>query len=497
VTGSTLRALLRFACASLLLGAILAIARPSAAIPAFARKYGTSCQTCHTIFPKLNPFGEAFRRNGYRFPGVDGDFVKQEPIPLGQEAYKKTFPNSVWPGTLPPSVPVSLGFLGALTLHPDKNSSAAIADNNSNFTIKDLIAEAHIWTGGSFDDTVTFFGEVTFATGANPEIEHALVLFNDLGGPHFLNLRVGKSFSTLTSFGGHSSYVADTFLPPLGVTGFFGSTSDTWHVMGEFPGVEVAGVVAGRFDYSVGFNAGNDFNVRNSQSVYAHIGVKIGGLRLDGEGGGASNSEKPWAENALTLDTFGYRTGSNYQPFVPPLANGMPGTAPVDNCATKGGTSPCLDDIVYAFGGNLRGQLGSLELNAGAYFEDHLHATSDNFGAKALTQFDELSYVVFPWFVPAVRLEYSRITPNGGISGRAAIDDLRFIPGIAALVRPNIRLTLVGQFEHAVGALPPGGSWGNANGFANPVAPATAPANFVPKIDWEVESLSMGLWVAF
>ena len=38
------------------------------AIPAFARRYEKSCQTCHTVYPALTPFGEAFRRNGYRFP---------------------------------------------------------------------------------------------------------------------------------------------------------------------------------------------------------------------------------------------------------------------------------------------------------------------------------------------------------------------------------------------------------------------------------------------
>jgi len=26
-------------------------------IPAFARKYQTSCVTCHTVFPQLNAFG--------------------------------------------------------------------------------------------------------------------------------------------------------------------------------------------------------------------------------------------------------------------------------------------------------------------------------------------------------------------------------------------------------------------------------------------------------
>lgn len=81
----------------LLISLFALIAPPSAsAIPAFARKYGTSCTTCHTIYPKLTPFGEAFRRNGYRFPGTDSDYVKAEPLKMGQDEYKKLFPNAVW-----------------------------------------------------------------------------------------------------------------------------------------------------------------------------------------------------------------------------------------------------------------------------------------------------------------------------------------------------------------------------------------------------------------
>ncbi len=38
------------------------------AIPAFARKYKTSCTTCHMIFPRLTPFGTAFRINSYQMP---------------------------------------------------------------------------------------------------------------------------------------------------------------------------------------------------------------------------------------------------------------------------------------------------------------------------------------------------------------------------------------------------------------------------------------------
>ena len=40
---------------------------PADALPAFARKYQTSCVTCHESFPRLNGIGEAFRLNGYKF----------------------------------------------------------------------------------------------------------------------------------------------------------------------------------------------------------------------------------------------------------------------------------------------------------------------------------------------------------------------------------------------------------------------------------------------
>ena len=36
-------------------------------IPAFARKYGVSCNLCHMPFPKLTEFGENFAGNGFQF----------------------------------------------------------------------------------------------------------------------------------------------------------------------------------------------------------------------------------------------------------------------------------------------------------------------------------------------------------------------------------------------------------------------------------------------
>lgn len=47
--------------------AIPVIAQDAFAIPAFARKYGVSCQLCHAPVPRLNAFGEAFAGNGFEF----------------------------------------------------------------------------------------------------------------------------------------------------------------------------------------------------------------------------------------------------------------------------------------------------------------------------------------------------------------------------------------------------------------------------------------------
>jgi thiol-disulfide isomerase/thioredoxin len=457
--------MIRAAGALLVAFSLLLVAGPAAANPAFARKYGTSCTTCHVVYPKLNPFGEAFRRNGFRFPGIDSDVVKQETVALGQEAYKKTFPYSVWPGTLPVSVPIAVGFNGSIGMHPDVHSSAGQADNGTAISVQDLIGEGHIWAGGAFDDTITYYGEMTFSKDG-VELEHAIVVFNDLFfGPHALNLRVGKTIAGVTSFGQHSSYVGDALLAPLAVTALYGSATDAWNLVDSYPGIELNGVVGGRFDYSAGFNAGANMDVRNSQSVYAHIGTKIGGLRLDGEGGGGGGDPmKPWAENALTLDTFVYRTASRF--------------ADLNN--------KNRDDTALAFGAHLRGQLGSLELNSGIYQERHTHANALGQGINGLTQYNELSYVVFPWLVPGVRFEYSRLSPT--IANATAIHDFRVSPGVAALVRPNLKLTLVGQLEQAYGA--PDGGWGAAGGSA-------APSGKSQTVNVELESINLGLAFAF
>lgn len=432
------------------------------AVPAYARKYQTSCQTCHTVYPKLNPFGEAFRRDGHRFPGVDEDAIKEKLIPLGQEAQRTMFPKVVLPSFLA-SAPLAVAITGAAVAHPDTGSSAAEADNGAEFSLANLVEELAIFGAGSFTENSTFFAEAAIGEDG-VEIEHASVWFSNLVGPeHAVGIRAGKTNATLFSFGPHSSYLADAALPPVPVTALFGGQSDSWELDGHYDTVEVTGVLAGRADYAVGINAGANEGVWLSESFYAHGGYKLGGMRMDGEGSqGPANPLRPWEETAITFQGFGYRSVSHFIDAADALQ----------------------EDDVWSAGGGVRGQWKSLELDAAIAYENHDSAIPGGAGVDALTQWDELSYIVYPWLVPAIRFEWIRLDPDGGDS----VNGFRLLPGVAGLIFANLKLTLIGRVEWADGAPPAG--WGPSGAAAAPEAPDES-------VDPEIESIELGLSYAF
>jgi hypothetical protein len=63
----------------LLLAIVLADSRPATAIPAFARKYGMPCSACHEAWPKLSPFGQSFKDNGYQMMNDRDAPIFQQP----------------------------------------------------------------------------------------------------------------------------------------------------------------------------------------------------------------------------------------------------------------------------------------------------------------------------------------------------------------------------------------------------------------------------------
>ena len=144
----------------------------------------------------LNPFGEAFRRDGYRFPSqngsVDGDAVKTNMIALGQEEYVKTFPDTVWLRTrsLTPSHSASWSTARCRSTQFDSDAKTAAG---TTFTWSGIEAELHIFGAGAFNDTLTYMTQLTLADSGTFDIETAYLLWNDIMGPrHAFNLR-GRS----------------------------------------------------------------------------------------------------------------------------------------------------------------------------------------------------------------------------------------------------------------------------------------------------------------
>ena len=149
---------------SLLAGAaILAVFAPSKsyAIPPFARKYQTSCQTCHVDFPKLTDFGKAFKDAGFKFPNDDETYLKEAPVMLGAPANKETFPNSVWPGTMPGMPPVGLRYNQFFQFTSHRNAFDALAAPGS---VPGIIPATDfqagffsIFTAGNFGSDIAFW----------------------------------------------------------------------------------------------------------------------------------------------------------------------------------------------------------------------------------------------------------------------------------------------------------------------------------------------------
>lgn len=55
-------------------GVMIGGIQPAQAVPSFARQTGLSCESCHTIFPELTPFGRRFKLSGYTLttrPGIN------------------------------------------------------------------------------------------------------------------------------------------------------------------------------------------------------------------------------------------------------------------------------------------------------------------------------------------------------------------------------------------------------------------------------------------
>ena len=438
----------------------LSATRSALAVPSFARKYNTSCQTCHTAFPVLNPFGEAFRRSGFRFPSVNGsedsDAAKEENLPLGQEEYEKTFPNSVWPDRISQPPPLSLlvfGSFGYTIPGSDLNKSS-----RNTWTWDGIVRSVSLIGAGTFSERMSYYVKAS-VTPTGAKLGAAYLNWRDLLGPrNLLNLSIGRlAAPQLTSYSAGESYVNHQFMPLVSVAGLF--NSNNLFILGNGPadGAELNGIAFHRVSYSAGWiasTAQSSSSIPTSEDVYAHVGAKFGGMSLDGEGShgmDVANPVRPWSETSLTVDTFGYRG-------VTLADNGInaPQFTAQRSSVIAAGHAVHINIQSLLINGMLQYQVhhrpypGTAPIAANPPAQPNpLPGVPDNRRGRGIIASGEIAYIIYPWLIPAVRAEYTRLDSGWGVGSL-----LRVLPGATLLLRPNLRLYIVADIERA-NKLPP------------------------------------------
>ena len=399
------------------------------AIPAWARKYRTSCATCHEAFPRLTATGEAFRLNGYRFAD-DESLRKEEPVEMGDEAYRKVWPDAIWPTTIAGTAPFGLRILSDITLD--------LGGANAWHTSFDAPREASLLGGGALGDDLSCFVAVVFVNDpARLTTElFGWLQFEDLLGPdNLFNLKLGSvgwQERGLYTARPHNRVTRDSYL----YTEWTMPAPDSFevpngHLLQVEPGLELHGF-GSRWRYALGVSNGvattQDDNDR--KNVYSQLAWKIGGLGLDGSDGpsvaaGQAAPAQPWRDDSLTLSVFGYTGASTVN---------ATGFAP-----------DARDDKFDRIGVGARWKWADLALGGGfiAGRNRNPFGTLDQSSVRSRSYFVEAEYFVFPWLLPNVRYETLDLTLPDTIPGLDPTQDrARVILSTRAMVRANVALVV-------------------------------------------------------
>ncbi len=383
--------------------------------PAFARKYKTSCATCHEGFPKLNPFGEAFRRNGYQFPGhTDAEFTKEDPVPLGSEGNKRAFPDAIWPGSIPGSSPIAVFLNGEVDYNPR---------GIPRFTFGGLGNSIEAVAAGTLGEDLSFWGQLALNSDGTVEINRVFAIFSNLVGDDYaLNARVGVIEPGIFSFSTHRAWMEGYWFTTRAFSNDMG-----WTLEETQKGIELNGMACGRFNYAAGLVEG--FGTPHSgKDFYLHAGYKFGGFPLDGvvEGDSTHGPSLPGSETSLTIGGFLYRGSA---------VLGTDPTTQGNNFSFYGVDVNAYYDRFNLFGG------------VGMRKDDEPFLGAPGVSADSHLWFGELDVTIFPWLFPAIRYETWKGQTLDPVSGqKGSYTDEQIVPGIVALVRANVKFVLRGSF---------------------------------------------------
>ena len=389
----------KFWCAAVSAGTLLGLLAPAQAlaIPAFARRYQTSCTTCHVLIPKLNAFGTAFRNNGYRIPPNDERYVRIPDLPLGAPAWKRLWPDALWPGGIPGVAPVAFRILNDVVVNPARAAQVDFV----------FPSEFEVLAGGTAGEGISYFAELAVSHDNGVDLERAFIQFDQMGGTTLANLTIGRFEIRAVPFSRfHRRLTLSDFMAMD-----FRNPSDGLHLRRPQEGLEFWGAKSGRqgrggIEYAMGVVNGNGALSDNNtaKDLYSRLSYKFGGFGVTGSD--EEREELPqtenWQDNSVKVGTSSYFGRGNF----------------------AGG-----EDRFWRLGGDVDVFIGDLNISAVAFRgRDEMNATRTEFTAASV----EANYVIKPWAVAIFR--YDTASRDGGREIR------RLVPALALAIRANVRL---------------------------------------------------------
>jgi len=417
-------------------------------IPAFSRKYQTSCSTCHNNFPELNDFGLAFKKNGFKFPKDDETFVKEPPVMLGAKAQREAFPKAIYPGEMPGSIPIAFRYSGFATYNSKQPLALGYLPRTDLFT-PDAFA---VMGAGSFGPNLSWWIDDDLSaggSGADGGLGDGYLKVNDLG--HYiglpkdaLNLRVGQfeldlPFSQARSIN-PTDY--DIYTQAAVVAPGIGTVANPFAFSESQRGIEIGGYPNdGNFWWSVAVVNGNnaDAATRNTKDVFVNVWKQFNlerdpNARKEVQAAGPTG---PRGHTSLRLGGFYYR-GRNALNTDGTLFPGL----------------PSVHEPFYRAGGDFRFKYRKFELyGLGMYGHDsNLQFNNDGTGFVPATPvnfsggFAEGEYWFYPWLIGIMRYDVvnSPMDFQSGLSQNFTRN--RFSPGIQFFVRANIKVLF--EYQH-------------------------------------------------
>ena len=387
---------------------VLFLPKRASAIPAFARRYHTSCTTCHILPPKLNAFGVAFKNNGYQIPGDDEKFIKQPDVELGAPGWKKVWPKGVWPGAIADRVPLSAAVEMVADVSPKEPVKVDFA----------FPEEFELLAGGTLSPRFSYLGELAFEfDNGETEVDFERGHFNmRLTDSPLLNLRLGRFETGATPFSRFSHRLTDQEF----IVSDFQAVPGGFRFRQRQQGFELWGAKngpgGGGVQYSLGLvNGSGSSNDNNSQKdFYGSASYKFRGFGVTGP--------------AKALDTL--KATENY----------------IDNSVEVGvftyvgrtGATPAEEVRFNRVGFKINASFNRLNL-FGAYVRGSDLALEDpETGLKRRVNsnawFLQGDVVVLPWIVGTVR--YDQAVGDGSF-----LHLKRVVPGVSMMLRANVILS--------------------------------------------------------